>query len=97
MGWHLGLSFLLAWILLALDVTNANRHEDGENDVSSLVNKVAKANNESLLWGPYKSNLYFGVQPRIPKSIVAGLMWSRADDYEALQKSKLVSSRTEEI
>ncbi|KAL1974251.1 hypothetical protein VTN31DRAFT_5811 [Thermomyces dupontii] len=87
MGWQLSLSFLLAWILLALDTVDAKHYDDGADDVSRLVNKVAKANNESLLWGPYKSNLYFGVQPRIPKSIAAGLMWSRADDYEALQKN----------
>jgi len=34
----------------------------------------AKLSNESLLWGPYRPNLYFGVRPRIPKSLPTGLM-----------------------
>jgi mannosyl-oligosaccharide glucosidase len=33
----------------------------------------------SLLWGPYRSNLYFGLRPRIPKSLSLGLMWSSND------------------
>ena len=41
----------------------------------------------SLLWGPYKPNLYFGVRPRIPKSLTAGLLWSGLDSYEHFQNS----------
>jgi mannosyl-oligosaccharide glucosidase len=31
---------------------------------------------ESLLWGPYRPNVYFGVRPRMPKSNSFGLMWT---------------------
>ncbi|KAJ9267077.1 CAZyme family GH63 [Paecilomyces variotii] len=54
-------------------------------DASVLINEVSKANNQSLLWGPYKSNLYFGVHPRIPKSLVSGLMWAKVDNYATAQ------------
>jgi len=42
---------------------------------------------DSLLWGPYRPNLYFGVRPRLPKSLSTGLMWTRVDDYNDIQTS----------
>lgn len=42
--------------------------------------------NSSLLWGPYRPNLYFGVRPRIPKSLLSGLMWYNVDDYQGIMK-----------
>ena len=44
-----------------------------------------KASNESLLWGPYRPNLYFGLRPRLPKSITTGLLWSRVEDFTEVQ------------
>lgn len=49
----------------------------------------AKLSNESLLWGPYRPNLYFGVRPRIPKSLITGLLWARVDSFESVQNSML--------
>ena len=49
----------------------------------------AKLSNESLLWGPYRPNLYFGVRPRIPKSLTTGLLWARVDSFETVQNSML--------
>lgn len=60
----------------------------GSGDPSTLIKEAARANNESLLWGPYKPNLYFGVQPRIPNSLSAGLMWAKVEDYAGVQESK---------
>jgi mannosyl-oligosaccharide glucosidase len=57
-------------------------HAEATNDGSILIAEVGRQNNESLLWGPYKPNLYFGVQPRIPKSLMAGLMWGRVDNFQ---------------
>ncbi|KAL4793457.1 glycoside hydrolase [Aspergillus venezuelensis] len=56
-------------------------------DVSTLANEAAKASNESLLWGPYKPNLYFGVRPRIANSLFAGLMWAKVDNYATAQEN----------
>ncbi|EMC96451.1 glycoside hydrolase family 63 protein [Baudoinia panamericana UAMH 10762] len=44
-----------------------------------------QASNDSLLWGPYKPNLYFGVRPRLPKSLATGLLWSRVEDFSSVQ------------
>ncbi|KAF2846269.1 glycoside hydrolase family 63 protein [Plenodomus tracheiphilus IPT5] len=38
--------------------------------------------NESLLWGPYRPNLYMGIRPRRPDSLIAGLMWGKFEDVE---------------
>jgi len=48
----------------------------------------AKLSNESLLWGAYRPNLYFGVKPRIPNSLLTGLMWARVEDFETVQPSR---------
>ena len=45
------------------------------------------ATNDSLLWGPYRPNLYFGVRPRIPRSLLTGLMWTNVDDFAAAQNN----------
>ena len=46
---------------------------------------LSKSANDSLLWGPYRPNLYFGVRPRIPKSLSTGLLWGRVEDYNDVQ------------
>jgi mannosyl-oligosaccharide glucosidase len=40
------------------------------------------ANNASLLWGPYRPNLYLGIRPRLPDSLIAGLMWGKLEDMD---------------
>lgn len=56
--------------------------------VGAQLAEIEKATNASLLWGPYRPNLYFGVRPRIPKSLMGGLMWARVDDYQSIQHSE---------
>lgn len=58
------------------------------DETSILYKEIARNTNQSLLWGPYRSNLYFGVRPRIPKSLMGGLMWSRVDNFQDVQNSK---------
>lgn len=48
---------------------------------------VPTLSNTSLLWGPYRPNLYLGIRPRIPNSLLMGLMWSNADDPSDISKS----------
>jgi mannosyl-oligosaccharide glucosidase len=49
--------------------------------------EIGRLNNQSLLWGPYRPNLYFGVRPRIPKSLMAGLMWGKIEAYDGFPQS----------
>ncbi|KAF7560978.1 hypothetical protein G7046_g3168 [Stylonectria norvegica] len=54
-------------------------------DETVLTNEISRLNNQSLFWGPYKPNLYFGVRPRVPQSLWTGLMWGRVDGYQDIQ------------
>lgn len=45
----------------------------------------SKASNDSLLWGPYRPNLYFGLRPKSPKSLITGLLWGRVEDFTSPQ------------
>ncbi|KAF8534679.1 glucosidase I [Trichophaea hybrida] len=54
---------------------------------SILLNEIARVSNQSLLWGPYRPNLYFGVKPRIPNSFISGLLWSNVDDFQTFQEN----------
>ena len=59
----------------------------GEDASQHVLSENAKASNDSLLWGPYRPNLYFGVRPRIPKSLMTGLIWAKVDSFQGVQNS----------
>jgi len=35
----------------------------------------------SLFWNTYRPQLYHGIRPRIPHSLMTGLMWFGLNDY----------------
>lgn len=69
------------WVATAALVVGAAAAE-GE---SVLTAEIGRQNNQSLLWGPYKPNVYFGVRPRSAEGLWTGLMWSKVDDYGEVQ------------
>lgn len=77
------LGSLLLFPLLAL----------GEATQEALT-ESARVSNESLLWGPYRPNLYFGVRPRIPKSLLTGLLWAKVDSFQGVQNSEYLQCRS---
>jgi len=58
--------------------------------LAGLVPLVAAQNSskgsedQSLLWGTYRPNLYFGLRPRLPQSLMSGLMWWGTQDYPSM-------------
>ncbi|KAI4244686.1 MAG: hypothetical protein L6R40_002890 [Gallowayella cf. fulva] len=56
-------------------------------DEQVVLSENAKLSNETLLWGPYRPNLYFGVRPRIPKSLTTGLLWAKVDGFQDVQNN----------
>ncbi|CUM64745.1 uncharacterized protein PRCAT00002356001 [Priceomyces carsonii] len=50
-------------------------------EAQTLSSRFKRASDSSLLWGPYRSSLYFGIRPRIPRSLLSGLMWFQVDNY----------------
>lgn len=66
-----------------------NAPSDSPDDIgvtALLVNQISRQNNATLLWGPYRPQVYFGVKPRLPDSLIAGLMWAGVDDFQNFQK-----------
>ncbi|KAG0295720.1 Processing alpha glucosidase I [Dissophora globulifera] len=74
----------------ALDATNSflgNIHMgvdvDGTpEEISSFAAQAAQ--NQSLYWGPYRPMLYFGTRPRLPDTVMTGLMWYGTQDYSGI-------------
>ncbi|KAG0165528.1 Processing alpha glucosidase I [Apophysomyces sp. BC1034] len=56
------------------------------NDEAMLVASANQATNTSLFWGTYRPNLYFGTRPRLPTSVMTGLMWFDGDDFQGFQR-----------
>merc|ERR1712000_82391 len=46
---------------------------------------AAAAGNDTLLWGPYRPNLHFGVRPRLPNSLMTGLLWANTETFATAQ------------
>lgn len=86
------LSFMLAFCWLnalfaGLGSANAAASTNADSGEAILHGEIGRQNNQSLLWGPYRPNLYFGVRPRIPKSLMTGLMWGKIETYTDFQHS----------
>jgi len=61
----------------------------GTLGITKAIGNGAAASGEStaLLWGPYRPNLYFGVRPQIPNTLLMGLMWSSGENRDAMVRS----------
>jgi hypothetical protein len=57
----------------------------------SSVSSASRATDEpaSLVWtwGPYRPNLYFGIRPQVPKTLLLGLMWANGDNRTSMLNS----------
>ncbi|KAJ9617992.1 Processing alpha glucosidase I [Knufia peltigerae] len=51
----------------------------------SCAQQVTATTNDTLLWGPFRPNLYFGVRPRLPNSLLTGLLWANTEDFTTSQ------------
>jgi hypothetical protein len=60
----------------------------------SSANDSSSSDGLQTLWGAYRSNLYFGVRPRIPNSLMTGLLWFGTRDYESVQSQSLLGTLT---
>lgn len=95
---QLSLAFAFCWLNALLFaawnffITPAAAAAADDHAESVLHSEIARQNNQSLLWGPYRPNLYFGVRPRIPKGLMTGLMWGKIEGYADFQHSSWPSS-----
>ncbi|CCA74001.1 related to ER glucosidase I [Serendipita indica DSM 11827] len=67
----------------------------------SLASKTSAqgsiTDDKSLLWGTYRPNLYFGLRPRLPQSLMSGLMWFGTQDYHGFQKIRHDCTQGDEL
>jgi hypothetical protein len=59
-----------------------------------VVSKPADETDQTLLWGPYRPNLYFGIRPRLPHSLVTGLIWFSTLNYQSVQSAFVTLATT---
>lgn len=83
--------FVSALALLASVTTVSGTTEDDSATRAEAVlqQELARASNQSLLWGPYNPGLYFGLRPRIPNSFRAALMWTSVDEFADFQNGAM--------
>lgn len=60
---------------------------------TAAVSKPVDEIDQSLLWGPYRPNLYFGIRPRLPQSLMTGLMWFSTLNYQSVQSPSMFLTR----
>lgn len=48
--------------------------------------------NQSLIWGTYRPNVYFGLKPRIPNSLITGLIWFGLNDGQSVSSAFVSAS-----
>lgn len=46
---------------------------------------------EELRWGTYRPGVYFGVRPRLPQSLVTGLMWFGTQNYQSFGSAQYIT------
>ncbi|KAH8885013.1 glycoside hydrolase [Thozetella sp. PMI_491] len=44
---------------------------------------VAASEHSWQTWGPYRPNLYFGVRPQVPETLLMGLMWASGESQDS--------------
>lgn len=80
----------MLWLRAGLLLFALGRARAVEGDVD-----LEKQANDSLIWGTYRPGLYFGLKPRVPASLLTGIAWFGAHDYESYKRaSLLVGART---
>ncbi len=53
-----------------------------------IPSAFAGNNSDPLFWGTYRPNLYFGLRPKVPQSLMTGLMWFGTQDYQSITRTE---------
>lgn len=73
---------ILAAKWVAISAQTAQLNLGGDNLDADPARQAA---DQSLLWGTYRPGLYFGLKPRLPNSLMTGVMWYGANDYKGFE------------
>jgi hypothetical protein len=72
-----GRSALASSVLWAIGVAQGS-------ETAARAQKVAPS---IINWGPYRPNLYVGIKPLVPETLLFGLMWANGDDRSSMLQS----------
>ena len=53
----------------------------GTTSMAAQTSDYPKTNNDTLYWGSYRPNLYFGMRNRSPNSFMTGIMWHAVREH----------------
>ncbi|KAI8462026.1 mannosyl oligosaccharide glucosidase-domain-containing protein [Phakopsora pachyrhizi] len=79
------------------DQHEAQKILNGDGEGPESYQAVSKATNQSLLWGTYRPNLYFGLKPCHPNSLMTGMIWFATDDYSSFACSRHTCEQGDEL
>lgn len=77
---------IVLWLSCVLLLLYSTQTTEASDEGSLLHEIVDEASNSSLLWGTYRPNLYFGTRPRLPESLMTGLMWFDGSHFQGFQR-----------
>lgn len=82
------MKLLLSTLVLAGSLLFSPSSVLGQSQTPVELNSstIAFVEDPALLWSTYTPQLYFGIKPRLPKSITNGLIWFGLNDWEGLQR-----------
>jgi len=85
---HFSKRLRLIWALLLFHITLISAIKFGSlgDEPSERDNNYIKMSDKTLLWGPYRPNVYVGMRPRVPKGVMMGLSWFGANDYRQIRE-----------
>ncbi|KAI1857139.1 hypothetical protein JX265_011340 [Neoarthrinium moseri] len=80
------MTFFTAWwrLTLGILIVAVTAHATVQ-DASDHSLRTTKSATTGSAWGPYRPNLYFGVRPQLPETLLFGLMWASGDSRDALR------------
>jgi mannosyl-oligosaccharide glucosidase len=78
------MKLLLSSVVLAGSLLSSTAQAQPQVEFNSSASAFVE--DPALLWSTYAPQLYFGIKPRLPKSITNGLMWFGLNDYEGLNR-----------
>ena len=52
---------------------------------------------DSLRWGTYRPNLYFGLRPQVPQSLMTGLMWFGTQDFQSVSSEPNLTMQSQQV
>ncbi|CAH7667012.1 mannosyl oligosaccharide glucosidase-domain-containing protein [Phakopsora pachyrhizi] len=81
----------------SIDQHKAQKILNGDGEGPESYQAVSKATNQSLLWGTYRPNLYFGLKPCHPNSLMTGMIWFATDDYSSFACSRHTCEQGDEL